>query len=256
MKYQNRERAEGFGLFARQYDKTRPSYSKGLIEWLSVNEIGNAIDVGCGTGQVATLLSKAGWKVIAIEPDERMAKIARSHHVKVIVSKFEQWTPKNKDFDLITAGTSWHWIDPKVGYDKAASILKPGGRLAIFRNFYNYEAKVTTIIAHTLKQFAPKLLKECVPLGIGDQNQTDSHVNQVENRKDLFARYEIRVFQHDRVVPIDIWIEELTTHSPIYLLEKSISNKLLTELAEKVESVVGDNIKITHDTYCLLVWKH
>lgn len=255
MKYQDRQRAEGFGRFARQYDKTRPSYPDELITWLSAGGTGTAVDVGGGTGQVALLLMQKGWKVLAIEPDPRMAAIAHTHQVDVTVTTFEQWDPENRQFDLITAGTSWHWIDPEVGYAKAASILKPGGKLAIFRNFYEYEPEISAMISQSLQRMAPHLLQECIPLGIGDQNRTDSPIAQVAAHRNLFSGYEIKVFPHERTVPVTLWIEELTTHSPIYQLEKDVADALLTELASKASALVGDKIKMIHNTHCLVAWK-
>jgi SAM-dependent methyltransferase len=37
-------------------------------------------------------------------------------------------------FDAVVAGQTWHWIDPVAGASKAAAILRPGGRLAVFWN--------------------------------------------------------------------------------------------------------------------------
>lgn len=255
MKYKDRERAEGFGLFSESYDRTRPSYAKEFINWLSANGTGNALDIGSGTGQVAIMLAKAGWKVIGIEPDNRMACVARSHHVEVIVTAFEQWVPDVSDFDLITAGTSWHWIDPDIGYEKAASLLKVGGRLAIFRNFYAYHKDVNEVIRQTLSIHAPKLLAECVPLGISAPGPTDSHKEQIENKSNLFSDLQILVFPHERLVSIERWIEELSTHSPIFRLHKTVSTKLLRNLANRVRAKTGDKVKIMHETHCLVAWK-
>ena len=52
--------------------------------------------------------------------------------VRVVVEAFEDWDAEGRRFDLIYAATSWHWIDPKVGFAKAASLLKLDGRLAFF----------------------------------------------------------------------------------------------------------------------------
>lgn len=256
MKHLDRKRAEGFGLRADRYDRTRPSYADEFIKWLSSEGIGKALDVGTGTGIVARLLTKAGWEVVGLEPDPRMAAKAKSHGVEVIESTFEQWSPDIHDFDLITAGTSWHWVDPNIGYDRAAEVLKPGGKLAIFRNFYHYDTAVSKIIVDTLTSLAPALLKECVPLGISDPQRTDSHVAQLEVRSDLFSDLETRTFRHERSMTINDWIDELTTHSPIYQLEKSVSDKLLGSLASGVRAMVGDHIQVYHDTRCLLAKRY
>ena len=51
-----------------------------------------------------------------------------------MVSAFESWVPGPDDpepFDLVFAATSWHWLDPQVGYRRAAELLRPGAHLAI-----------------------------------------------------------------------------------------------------------------------------
>lgn len=165
MDYQDRHRAEGFGALADQYERTRPTYPIELIQWLSLGGRGAAVDFGCGTGRVSLLLGKAGWDAIGIEPDPRMAEVARSRGAKVVVTTFENWDCPHIGFDLVAAGTSWHWVDPKVGFDKAASVLRPGGTLAIFRNSYHYEPLLSEIIETGLQFHAPHLLHSCVPLG-------------------------------------------------------------------------------------------
>jgi len=111
-----------------------------------------------------------------------MAEVARSHGVKVIVTTFEKWDPPHNEIDLITAGISWHWVDPKFGYDKAALVLRPGGTLAIFRNSYHYAPLVSDIIGSVLKLYAPHLLSNCVPLGVNISDRIDSHRNDIESR--------------------------------------------------------------------------
>jgi SAM-dependent methyltransferase len=106
----NRERgrAEGFGALAATYDQTRPSYPIDLVNWLSKMGTGSAVDVGCGTGRVASLLADAGWSVIGVEPDERMAEIARAHGIQVVVAPFEECVLPRSDYDLVCSGTAWH----------------------------------------------------------------------------------------------------------------------------------------------------
>jgi SAM-dependent methyltransferase len=252
VEYLDRRRAEGFGALADRYDRSRPSYPAELIAWLSRDGPGIAVDVGCGTGRVAVLLAAAGWNVIGVEPDPRMAAIARSHGVAVIVSGLEQWEPSRSDIDLVAAGTAWHWVDPAVGYDKAASILRSGGGLAVFRNSYRYDADVAAIIDRNLRRHAPRLLGDCVPLGTSDPTLFESPRQEVERRSDLFAGLESRVFEHERAKSVEHWIEELTTHSPIMLLDVRAADRLLAELADQVASEVGSHVHIVHETHCLL----
>jgi ubiquinone/menaquinone biosynthesis C-methylase UbiE len=84
-----RDRAESFGSVAEQYDRFRPDYPSALIDELLSESPSNALDVGCGTGKVAVSLMRRGVRVLGIEPDPRMAEVARRHRVPVEIASFE-----------------------------------------------------------------------------------------------------------------------------------------------------------------------
>ena len=54
--------------------------------------------------------------------------------LEVEVATFEAWDPAGRTFDAVVAGQAWHWVDPVAGAAKAARVLRPGGRLAVFWN--------------------------------------------------------------------------------------------------------------------------
>jgi SAM-dependent methyltransferase len=56
--------------------------------------------------------------------------MAEFPRVAIVNARFEDFDPAGDAFDMVFAATSWHWIDPKARYSKAASVLKPGGVLA------------------------------------------------------------------------------------------------------------------------------
>ncbi len=49
------------------------------------------------------------------------------------MAAFEAWDPAGREFDAVISGQSWHWVDPVAGAAKAAQVLRPGGRLAVWR---------------------------------------------------------------------------------------------------------------------------
>ncbi|MCW4013732.1 MAG: class I SAM-dependent methyltransferase, partial [Candidatus Bathyarchaeota archaeon] len=55
-------------------------------------------------------------------------------HVRFVHSSFEDWTPVGESFDVVMSATAFHWVDPEIGYSKAASVLKAAGSLALFWN--------------------------------------------------------------------------------------------------------------------------
>jgi SAM-dependent methyltransferase len=130
----DRRRAESFGKAAVEYDRHRPRYPRPLIAGLITRDGIRALDVGAGTGIAATQLAEAGADVLAVEPDERMARVAAAKGIRVEQATFEAWQPAGRDFDLVVFAQSFHWVDPQPALRKVAAILRPGGRLALLAN--------------------------------------------------------------------------------------------------------------------------
>ena len=129
----HRQAAESFGTDPERYDRARPRYPDVLIERIVASAPGRRVlDVGVGTGIVARQFQAAGCMVLGVEPDARMAEFAQGSGVEVDVSTFEAWEAAGRRFDAVVSGESWHWVDPVAGAAKAAEVLAPGGRLAVF----------------------------------------------------------------------------------------------------------------------------
>jgi SAM-dependent methyltransferase len=108
-----------------------------MVEAIVVASPGpGVLDVGCGTGIAARQFQAVGCRVLGVDPDARMADLARRFGVEAEVAKFEDWDPAGREFDAVIAGQAWHWVDPIAGAAKAAQVLRPGGRLAVFWNSF------------------------------------------------------------------------------------------------------------------------
>jgi SAM-dependent methyltransferase len=129
--------AESFGSDAARYDRARPSYPGTLVERIVAASPGRrVVDVGCGTGIAARLFRAAGCEVLGVDPDARMAAVARQSGLEVEAATFEAWDPAGREFDAVIAAQAWHWVDPVAGATKAAEALRPAGRLAVFWNAF------------------------------------------------------------------------------------------------------------------------
>lgn len=243
----DRRRAESFGSVAELYDATRPSYPDELIEWLSRAGLGVAADVGCGTGQVARLLTASGWKVVGVEVDERMAAVARSHGVDVQVSSFEQWQP-GQHFDLIASGQAWHWIDPDVGYRHAAELLRPGGHLGLFWNSYRYDASTQVVLESVVTRHAPHLLMDSVQFGTSRPDHAALDAETIRNSSQWFDEPEFRSFTHRRVQTTDEWLAEMRTHSPVAMLDPVVRTRLLADLGSALVEVDDGHVRVEYET--------
>jgi SAM-dependent methyltransferase len=156
--HEYREVAESFGTDAERYHRTRPSYPSALVERIVAESPGpDVLDVGCGTGIVARLFKAAGCRVLGVDPDARMAEHARERGLEVEVAKIEDWDPAGRQFDVVVAGQAWHWVDPVGGAAKAAQALRPGGRLAVFWNAFQFPAEMAEAFAAAYRRAIPDL---------------------------------------------------------------------------------------------------
>jgi SAM-dependent methyltransferase len=140
--------AESFGDDADRYDRARPRYPLALAAAVLDGAVGvEVLDVGIGTGISALPFRDAGAHVVGVEADARMAGLARSRGFEAEVSRFEDWEPGARVFDVVISGQTWHWIDPVAGAAKAASLLRPGGRIALFWNVGDPEPEIARAFA-------------------------------------------------------------------------------------------------------------
>jgi SAM-dependent methyltransferase len=154
--HQAREMAESFGTDPERYDRTRPSYPAALVQRIRATSPGTEVlDVGCGTGIVARQFQAAGCAVLGVDPDARMAGLARQRGLAVEVAKFEDWEPAGRAFDAVTAGQAWHWVDPVAGAARAAQVLRPDGLLAVFWNAFEPPPELSDAFAAVYRRALP-----------------------------------------------------------------------------------------------------
>ena len=131
-----RERGRAFGRVAEEYDRVRSSYPDELVDdaCAALRAGSRVVEVGSGTGKLTVALVARGLDVDAVEPDEEMAAIARRHvgdAVRFHSARFEDVELPERAFETVFSATAWHWVDPAVGWAKAARLLRPGGTLAL-----------------------------------------------------------------------------------------------------------------------------
>jgi SAM-dependent methyltransferase len=160
--HQAREIAESFGSDADRYDRARPRYPGALVDRIVAGTPRSGrkpeiLDVGCGTGIVARQFQAAGCRVLGVDPDARMADLARRHGLEVEMSTFEAWDNAGRAFDAVVAGQAWHWVDPVAGAATAARTLRPGGRLAVFWNAFQLPPDLAEAFAAVYRRVMPDL---------------------------------------------------------------------------------------------------
>ena len=153
------ERSRLFGQEAERYDRCRPRYPDVVIdEMLGPAPAGlDVLDVGCGTGIASRQVAERGANVLGVEAAPRMAEIARSHGIEVEVAPFEDWDAAGRTFDHVISAQAWHWLDLPVSTAKAASLLRPGGRLCLVWNAGCHPDDLADAIAEVYARWFPAI---------------------------------------------------------------------------------------------------
>lgn len=239
--HQSRLVAESFGADAERYDRARPSYPPRLVEQIVAASPGREmLDVGCGTGIAARLFQAAGCQVLGVDPDERMAVLARQHGVGVEVARFEAWDPAGRAFDAVIAAQAWHWVDPVAGAGKAAQALRPGGRLAVFWNSLRPPAGLAEAFAAVSRRVLPNS-----PLAGGRLPGPDAYSVLCTKAADGmrqaggFSEAEEWRFDWERAYTRDQWLDQLGTFGGAGQLTREQTQALHTGIGAAIDAAGG-----------------
>jgi SAM-dependent methyltransferase len=237
-----RRMAESFGVDAQRYDQARPGYPDALVARTLAGSPGpDVLDVGCGTGIAARQFQAAGCAVLGVEPDARMADFARARGLQVEVAAFEAWQPAGRTFDAVIAAQSWHWVDPVAGAVKAARVLRPGGRLAIFGHVYEPPAEVAEPFAAAYRRAAPDSplngqparrpldLYQAVYAKFADKIRETEQFNDPEQWR----------FDWERSYPRDQWLDLLPTTGGLTRLRPDQLAEILDAVGGAIDSLGG-----------------
>lgn len=129
---------------AEKYARYRWDYASQAIEMIlqtaNVKPETVVVDIGAGTGILTRHLADRAGHVWAVEPNAEMRRLAEKTlaghlNYRVIDGLAEATTLPDACADLVTAAQAVNWFDPPAARAEFRRILKPGGWLAILRNF-------------------------------------------------------------------------------------------------------------------------
>jgi SAM-dependent methyltransferase len=236
----DRARAESFGSYAEAYDRHRLPFPNSLVEDLIALAPKQVLDAACGTGLVARALAARGLSVLGTELDSRMAEIARRYGLDVEVARFEEWNDAGRQFDLVTFGDAWHWIDPAKGVAKVASVLKPGCMLVRFFKGYVLRPETHAKLEPIYRSIAPGLnVYGKWPEGI-------EWVDPVASSPDFVMR-PMKEYASDEVFAASQWTGYLSTASD----HRRLPPEVLTKLLDAVGEALGPEVTVRARTIAL-----
>jgi SAM-dependent methyltransferase len=231
----DRQRAEAFGDDPRRYDRARPSYPVQLVDDLLAGAPKTILDVGCGTGIASRLFEGHGRAVLGVEPDPRMAAVARDRGLEVEIGRFEDWDRAGRRFDVLVSAQAWHWVEPAVGAAKAGEVLEAGGRLGVFWNHTVHDRGIRAIFREVYGRHAPDLLEGgSVVLGTVRPVTTVDPDADALRHVGAFADVERRTYRWSRTYTVQSWLDELPTHSDHRFLAPTVREALFDDLARSL----------------------
>jgi SAM-dependent methyltransferase len=239
------QRSRLFDQHAEAYDRFRPAYPDAVIdEVLGPVPAGlDVLDVGCGTGIAARQMAQRGAKVLGVELAPRMAEIARAHGLDVEIAAFEGWDAAGRSFDRVTSAQAWHWLDLPVATAKAASVLRPGGRLCLIWNGGYQPDDLADALEGVYMRVEPpgghRLFRGYAANRASDvKTGLDSEIDAVSAAPDFGAPTE-KWFPWTRAYRRDEWLDQLVARSDHAALEPAARDGLFEAIGAAIDDHGG-----------------
>lgn len=147
-----------------QYAAFRPDYPAELGEALSkiIQHHHTAWDVGCGSGQLTSLLSQHFTNVIGTDPSAEQLKFAKTGSgIRYLQEPAEQTSIQSNSVNLIVAAQAAHWFNLEAFYNEAKRVANEEAVIALISYGVPYiEASVNSCFQQgywqTIHKFWPK----------------------------------------------------------------------------------------------------
>jgi len=190
-----------------------------------------------------------GCTVLGVEPDVRMAAVARRHGLRVEIATFETWDARGRSFDLVVAGQTWHWIEPDEGAAKAATALRPHAPIAVFWNRAVLPDPIEAAFEDVYRRLEPDKWESILIGNVGDSRF--SAAADSFRRNGSFGDPQIRTYTSARAFTREQWLDLLPTHSDHRTLPPDRLDALSAAVGDAIADAVGRDggtFDVTYET--------
>ena len=220
---------------AETYHAIRPSYPPPMFDELFRLLPGHPaiVEVGPGTGQATRDLLSRGADVHAVEIGPAMAaklrEVLSSTALTVTVGDFEDVQLAEHSFDAVFSATAYHWISPTAQVDRPASVLKPGGIIAI--------VDLNQVSSPVDNGFFAAVQPSYERYGEGhagppppDRNAVDPPIHRVLRGDRRFSNVELRSYDWDQTYSAASYRKLMLSYSTTQLMSPPARQGLLDDI--------------------------
>ncbi len=134
-----------FARHAGEWDELRALHSPDaqvearLVAALGQHDLGALLDIGTGTGRMAELFAADAARIVALDKNLEMLRVARAKlqhlptaQIELVQGDFSDLPFEAGQFDTVLLHQVLHFAaDPAIALAEAARVTRPGGRIAI-----------------------------------------------------------------------------------------------------------------------------
>ncbi len=222
-----------------------------IQNYIGEKEIDVAIDIGCGTGESTVGAAKFANSAIGVDSSKKMVEIARKRHINAtfLLDDGEHSAIQNESSDLVTFGSSLHWMNASSAVSESTRILKRGGICAIWWVLFpELNEKLGMLIDRHMKLWNMKQFPKPGPIAdiiqILESSNSFIDITQLEGRENALWEPENLLAFLDS-----------TVFFKTYLSKIPFPEKYREKITREIHESGGDQFKVGFEVKGLLARK-
>jgi ubiquinone/menaquinone biosynthesis C-methylase UbiE len=243
-----------FDSAAEAYDRARLGYPPEIVDAACVRAgLGpgsRVVEVGGGWGKLPVAVAARALEVDAVDPGANLIAIARSRvgdaAVRFHHGRFEDVRLPEDAYEAVFSATAFHWVDPAVGWRKAAALLRPGGTLALLAHVGGWATELQEDLLAAWREVLPEAsawqARSDEELWAGAQERLDD----VSELWSWFAKRELahpnatRMFGDASLERVEIELEETVEQALAHVRTQSGYLRLDAQRRRRIEERLRD----------------
>lgn len=233
-----------FDKFAKTYDDVRPRYPISMYndikEFCNISSKTQLLEIGTGSGIATEEIAKLEPDIVTVEPGENLVEVAKKnlseyHNIKFICDTFENCVFGKKEFDIILAATTFHWLEKESKYYECYKYLKDNGFLVLFWNSFCREN--SQVMREIDEVYAKNLFDTYERKADVNSGVLDKVIKREQEiiQNEYFYISALKRYKTEYKYDSDTYVALLNTYPKIIKLKPDVREKFLAEIKEVIK---------------------